>query len=188
MNNKSSVIILGLLLISILSLYDVSGQNNSNFKIDNEVKPRVDVSIIGTSADDKIRGGEGDDEISGKYGDDILSGGKGNDELDGGSGVDHLDGGKGKDLFICDEQDIVIDFNSLENDQIQGNCKIGLFIDRLIAEREPFSAFENGGIGEGFEDTYNNGFSDDLQSLLRNPYDRLYWDYDLKISFDSKVT
>ena len=186
------MIILGLLLISILSLYDVTGQNNSNFKIDNEVKPRVDVSIIGTSADDKIRGGEGDDEISGKYGDDILSGGKGNDELDGGSGVDHLDGGKGndeldggsgvdhldggkgKDLFICDEQDIVIDFNSLENDQIQGNCKIGLFIDRLIAEREPFSAFENGGIGEGFEDTYNNGFSDDLQSLLRNPYDRLY--------------
>jgi len=174
LNNKSFVIILGLLLISILSLYDVSAQNNSNFIIDNEVKPRVDVSIVGTSADDKIRGGDGDDEISGKYGDDILSGGKGNDELDGGSGVDQLDGGKGKDLFICDEQDIVIDFNSLENDQKQGNCKIGIFIDRLIAEREAFSGFENGGIGEGFEDAYNNGFSDDLQSLLRNPYDRLY--------------
>jgi Ca2+-binding RTX toxin-like protein len=80
------MMIYGLLLVSILSFPNVAAQNNSNFTISNEIpeppvpKPKVDVSIEGTSADDKIRGGDGDDEISGNKGDDILSGHEGNDE------------------------------------------------------------------------------------------------------------
>ena len=178
--------IYGLLLVSILSFPNVGAQNNSNFTVSNEIpeppvpKPKVDVSIEGTSADDKIRGGEGDDEISGNKGDDILSGHEGNDELDGGSGDDQLDGGegtdeleggKGEDLFICDEQDTVIDFNSLENDEKQGSCEI---IDRALAERQPFSGFENGG-REDLNDGFNDGFNDDQYNpYYGNPYQRLY--------------
>ena len=108
MNNKSFVMIYGLLLVSILSFPNVFGQNKSNFTVNNEIpeppvpKPKVDVSIDGTSAEDKIRGGDGDDEISGKKGDDILSGHEGNDELDGGSGDDRLDGGSGDDQLMED--------------------------------------------------------------------------------------
>jgi Ca2+-binding RTX toxin-like protein len=65
----------------------------------------------------KLDGGSGDDQIDGGSGDDQIDGGSGDDQIDGGVGADELKGGKGEDLFICDEQDTVIDFNSLENDE-----------------------------------------------------------------------
>jgi len=113
--------------------------------------PKVSVSIEGTINDDKIRGGEGDDEINGEDGDDIiygkngddnfdgddgsdllygdagddeLDGGKGDDELDGGDGSDELKGGSGADLFICDHNDDIVDFNSLEQDRKDGACNV----------------------------------------------------------------
>ena len=113
--------------------------------------PKVEVSIEGTPNDDKIRGGDGNDEINGaagndiiygkegddefqggtgddilngEDGDDTLHGGKGDDKLVGGIGSDELEGGSGADVFVCDEDDKVIDFNSLENDRSDGPCEI----------------------------------------------------------------
>lgn len=118
---------------------------------DSQEEPKVSVSIEGTPNDDKIRGGDGDDEIEGGNGDDIiygkngddkldgnsgedilygeegddeLNGDKGDDELVGGQGADELEGGSGADLFVCDEDDEVVDFNSSEQDRVDGNCEI----------------------------------------------------------------
>ena len=114
-------------------------------------KPKVEVSIEGTPNNDKIRGGDGNDEINGAEGNDIiygkggddefeggngddilygdegedtLDGGKGDDKLVGGIDTDELKGGSGADLFICDEDDKVIDFNSVDNDRSDGPCEI----------------------------------------------------------------
>ncbi len=135
-------------------------------------KPKVAVSIEGTPNDDKIRGGDGDDEIDGKNGDDIiygkngddkldggngddilygdedddeLDGGKGDDELIGGPGSDKLKGGSGADLFVCDGDDKVIDFDSSEQDRKDGACKI---IDQALPP--PFD-----------ENANNNDFGDE---------------------------
>ena len=113
--------------------------------------PKVSVSIDGTPNDDKIRGGDGDDEIKGEDGDDViygkngddnfdgdegsdvlygdagndeLNGGKGDDELIGGDGSDKLKGGSGADLFVCDQEDHIVDFNSLEEDRVDGPCDV----------------------------------------------------------------
>lgn len=120
-------------------------------------KPKIEVSIEGTPNDDKIRGGSGDDEITGEEGNDIiygkegddefeggpgedilygdagddtLNGGKDNDKLVGGIGSDELEGGSGSDLFICDEDDEINDFNSFENDKSDGPCDI---VDRSLS-------------------------------------------------------
>lgn len=128
------------------SLNDITNGDTSNL---NEFtpKPIVHVSIKGTEINDKIRGGNGNNFISGEEGDDILQGNEGDDELDGrdgddeldgGDGDDELKGGKGADLFVCDEDDKIIDYNSLENDIIQGDCEYedkGL-IPEPISEKE----------------------------------------------------
>jgi hypothetical protein len=112
-------------------------------------KPLVHVSIEGTEINDKIRGGDGNDVMSGEDGQDTLQGQDGDDEIDGGDddddikgglGDDEIDGGDGKDLveggegkdkleggndadrFVCDEEDKISDYNSLENDIIIGEC------------------------------------------------------------------
>src|SRR5574339_221778 len=59
-------------------------QNNIPFS---QEKPEIDVSIDGTSSDDKIKGGAGDDDINGRLGNDMLFGGRGDDELDGDGGL-----------------------------------------------------------------------------------------------------
>ncbi|HEX6645810.1 MAG TPA: calcium-binding protein [Nitrososphaeraceae archaeon] len=149
-------------------------------------RPKVEVSIEGTPNDDKIRGGDGNDEINGaagndiiygkegddefqggtgddilngEDGDDTLHGGKGDDKLVGGIGSDELEGGSGADLFVCDEDDKVIDFNSLENDRSDGPCEI---ID------EPLSSGNNENDDDNNDD-FNEGDleddDDDLSSL-----------------------
>ena len=155
-------------------------------------KPQVDVTIEGTPGDDKLRGGDGNDDISGEKGDDIIKGNEGNDELDGGPGDDQLDGGpgddqleggsgddkliggpgsdeleggKGADIFICDEEDNVLDFSSIENDQKQGSCEI---IDQTIVEREEFSDF----FDENDDDNDVGGLPDSPNT--KYPYDLLF--------------
>ena len=54
--------------------------------------------------------------------------------MDGGEGDDKLKGGKGADRFVCDEGDKIIDYNSLENDIIEGNCE---YEDKGLIVPEP---------------------------------------------------
>lgn len=88
--------------------------------------------INGGIGDDKISGQGGNDIIKGEKGDDILFGGQGDDQLygnigddalDGGEGVNIMTGGRGSDSFLCNQYDIVMDFNASEADQIIGSCK-----------------------------------------------------------------
>lgn len=163
---------------------------NEALKKSSSEKPIVEVSIEGTPNTDKIRGGdgndeingadgndiiygkEGDDELEGGKGDDILygddgddtiNGGNGNDKLVGGLGTDELKGGSGADLFVCDEDDKVIDFNSVDNDRSDGSCEI---IDEALPSDSNENAnnnddFNNGNFGEE-EDEDDN---DDISSL-----------------------
>lgn len=73
---------------------------------------------------DELEGGTGNDKIFGGDHDDLLDGGEGNDILDGGRGIDIMIGGLGNDTFICDPSDILIDFNSSEEDKIIGSCSV----------------------------------------------------------------
>jgi len=79
--------------------------------------------LKGKRGDDELDGDEGNDYLKGYQGNDVLSGGEGNDTLDGGSGADELEGGPGADLFICDSEDILVDFNLQENDTLSESCK-----------------------------------------------------------------
>jgi len=111
----------------------LSENNDDNSAINKFVaKPQVNVNIQGTELNDKLRGGDGDDQIDGGKGDDKLNGGDEDDEIDGGKtddlidggdGDDELKGGKGADRFVCDMGDKIIDYNSLENDKIVGQCE-----------------------------------------------------------------
>ena len=104
----------------------LSENNDDNSDINKFVaKPQVNVNIQGTELDDKLRGGDGDDQIDG---------GKGDDLMDGGKGEDKLKGGKGADRFLCDMADKIIDYNSLENDKIVGQCK---YEDKGLIPAEP---------------------------------------------------
>ena len=141
-------------------------------------KPTIEVSIEGTPNDDKIRGGAGDDEITGEEGndvvcgkegddefeggtrrgllygdagDDTLNGGKDNDKLVGGIGNDELEGGSGAGRFICDEDNKVIDFDSVEDDKSDGPC------DSMDKSFSP----DNHGDGGFNEDDLGDGDDDD---------------------------
>lgn len=90
-------------------------------------------TIQGGFGDDKISGQEGNDIINGEKGDDMIFGGHGSDQLYGDIGNDALDGGEGNDImiggigmdtFLCSHYDIVIDFNTTEQDQMIGSCKV----------------------------------------------------------------
>lgn len=63
------------------------------------LKPKVDISIIGTPKSDKVNGGIGDDTIIGLYGRDLLSGQAGNDKINGGIGNDKISGQGGNDIL-----------------------------------------------------------------------------------------
>jgi Ca2+-binding RTX toxin-like protein len=91
-----------------------------------------DDEIDGGKGEDNIDGGEGDDSLNGGDDDDNIKGGIGDDEIDGGDGRDIVDGGEGKDKlkggndadrFVCDQDDKISDYNSLENDVIIGECE-----------------------------------------------------------------
>ncbi len=90
-----------------------------------------DDEIDGGKDEDNIDGGAGDDGLNGGDDNDNIKGGMGNDEIDGGDGQDYVEGGEGKDKleggkdadrFVCDKKDKIIDYNSLENDLIAGDC------------------------------------------------------------------
>lgn len=184
-------LVLILFFLNFVTLEFINAQTNSTIILENEAseniqeKPKIEVSIVGTPNDDKIRGGSGDDEITGEEGNDIiygkegddefeggpgedllygdagddtLKGGKDNDKLVGGIGTDKLEGGSGADLFICDEDDEVIDFNSVENDKSDGPCDI---IDKSLSSdsNNDDDDFNEGDQGEGDDD--------DLSSLRR---------------------
>lgn len=116
------------IIYMVFSFNNSSAQSNSSILIENELEkvykpsgPDVDVFIEGTFQNDNLRGGPGnqhisggkrDDKILGNDGDDILEGGDGDNILEGGPGKDKQEGGKGADLFICDEADRSIDFDS----------------------------------------------------------------------------
>jgi Ca2+-binding RTX toxin-like protein len=142
-----------ILFLNLFSLQFVNAQTNSTLILENEasesgsqVRPEVAVSIEGTPSDDKIRGGDGDDEIDGGDGDDIIYGKNGDDELIGGPGSDELKGGSGADLFVCDEDDEVVDFDSSEQDREDGTCEI---IDKALPP--PFAEnADNNDIDNGF--------------------------------------
>ncbi|MGZ5500875.1 MAG: hypothetical protein ACXWEW_06995, partial [Nitrososphaeraceae archaeon] len=76
---------------------------------------------------------------------------------------DELKGGSGADLFLCDEDDKVIDFNSVDNDRSDGPCEI---IDKGLSPNNNENAnnndyFTNGDLDGGEEDDDD----DDLSSL-----------------------
>jgi Ca2+-binding RTX toxin-like protein len=106
----------------------ISGEDGDDILQGNEGDDELDGGdgddeLDGGQGKDSLDGGDDNDEIRGGDGDDELDGGDGDDELDGGDGDDELKGGKGADLLVCDKDDKIIDYNSLENDIIQGYCK-----------------------------------------------------------------
>jgi Ca2+-binding RTX toxin-like protein len=80
-------------------------------------------NIDGGAGDDGLSGGDDDDDIKGGIGKDEIDGGDGRDIVDGGEGKDKLEGGNDADRFVCDEEDKISDYNSLENDIIIGECE-----------------------------------------------------------------
>ena len=159
--------VLILFFFNFVTLEIINAQTNSTIILENEAskkniqeKPKIEVSIEGTpndgkEGDDEFEGGPGDDILYGDAGDDTLNGGKDNDKLVGGIGNDELEGGSGADLFICDEDDKVIDFNSVENDKSDGPCDI---IDKSLSP-------DNNNDDDFNEDDLGDGDDDDLSSL-----------------------
>jgi Ca2+-binding RTX toxin-like protein len=106
----------------------INGKYGNDLLLGKEGNDKIDGGI----GDDKISGQGGNDIIKGELGDDILFGGKGddqvygnlgNDSLDGGQGINIMAGGTGSDTFLCNQYDMVMDFNASEADQIIGSCK-----------------------------------------------------------------
>ena len=99
-------------------------------------------NIDGGQGDDGLNGGDDDDNVNGGIGDDEIDGGDGRDVVDGGEGKDKLKGGKDADRFVCDQDDKISDYNSLENDRIVGQCEYedkGL-IPTPVSEKTPTPA------------------------------------------------
>ena len=80
--------------------------------------------ISGDIGNDQMEGEKGDDKLFGDDGNNILDGGKGNDILVGGKGINIMIGGPNADTFICDESDLLIDYDISEGDQIIGTCSL----------------------------------------------------------------
>src|SRR5215204_1951216 len=80
-------------------------------------------NLRGGKGNDKLYGDEGNDILKGYIGNDSLVGGEGDDKLEGGKGADSLEGGEGGDSFICDSEDVIIDFNHQDGDSIDGSCR-----------------------------------------------------------------
>jgi Ca2+-binding RTX toxin-like protein len=70
-----------------------------------------------------LYGDEDNDNLKGYVGKDTLIGGEGNDKLEGGKDADMLEGGEGADSFICDSDDVIVDFNHQQGDSITGSCR-----------------------------------------------------------------
>jgi len=99
-------------------------------------------NIDGGEGDDGLNGGDDNDDIIGGIGDDEIDGGDGSDVVNGGDGKDKLKGGDDADRFICDQDDKISDYNSLQNDLIIGECEYedkGL-IPKPSLEKSPIPA------------------------------------------------
>lgn len=92
-------------------------QSFGNVKLD--VGPGNDL-LQGKGGNHKVKGGSSNDKIKGGAGADKIQGGEDMDTVDGGKGKDKLEGGKGADVFICDIEDTIKDFNSQDGDSITG--------------------------------------------------------------------
>ena len=93
------IIILGLISsLPIFIINTIYGQNsNENLQT---LKPKINLSVKGTSSDDTITGGNGDDKFIGGEGNDRLNGKGGNDYIDGGVGNDLISGGTGHNKLL----------------------------------------------------------------------------------------
>lgn len=80
-------------------------------------------TLKGGKDNDLLDGGEGNDNLKGYQGNDTLIGGEGNDRLDGGQGIDILEGGEGADIFICDSEDKIVDFETVQGDSLAQTCE-----------------------------------------------------------------
>ncbi len=60
----------------------------------------ADLSLTGTTSDDRLTGNSGNNRLVGGGGDDLLYGGAGSDTLFGGIGADQLFGGDGNDMLV----------------------------------------------------------------------------------------
>jgi serralysin len=87
----------------------------------------ADLNGTGNALNNALTGNDGNNLLNGGAGNDLLLGGAGNDTLIGGLGADTLIGGAGADRFVFNAlnelgkgglRDIIIDFNSLDGDQL----------------------------------------------------------------------
>ena len=132
--------------------------------------------LQGQDGDDEIDGGDDDDDIKGGVGDDEIDGGDGQDLVDGGEGKDKLEGGNDADRFVCDEEDKISDYNSLENDIIIGECDYedkGL-IPPPSSEEGPIPATLHD--QDGQDNNNNNNFKsfDSRESNVPNGQDNIF--------------
>src|SRR5665809_24669 len=120
------VTFLGILISNVFTVEFVNSQpvsmegTSSNDKI---IGREGNDNIEGMEGNDVLDGWVGDDEIEGGEGNDNLKGGEGNDKLESGKGGDLLEGGIGGDSFICDSDDVIVDFNHQDGDSIEGPCR-----------------------------------------------------------------
>lgn len=141
------IIILGLissltmLSLQIFIINTIYGQNyNENLQT---LKPKINLSVKGTSTDDIITGGSGDDKLIGGKGNDRLHGKGGNDAIDGGVGNDLIAGGTGHNQLLGGKGNDTLN-GERGNDELNG----GKGNDEI-----------NGGRGN---DTLKGGAGDDL--------------------------
>ena len=66
-------------------------------------------SLAGGDGIDTLNGGDGNDLLEGNGGGDELNGDAGKDTLDGGAGPDTLVGGAGNDLYLCDDDQVMLE-------------------------------------------------------------------------------
>jgi hypothetical protein len=92
-------------------------------------------NVVGDAGDNTLTGGAGADILIGGDGDDVLDGGPGIDSLRGGAGDDRLlfdpadrnrDGGSGDDTLVVGGAGIVLDFDKLTPNSVEGIENIDL--------------------------------------------------------------
>ncbi|MYH69100.1 MAG: hypothetical protein F4147_02965, partial [Gammaproteobacteria bacterium] len=104
----------------ILSDFDMSNLDNSDFLFGVTTQPPATQTQTGTGADDRLSGTAGNDTLDGLGGNDTINGLGGNDRITGGPGDDTLSGGAGSDSFVFGPgsgSDRILDF-TLGQDKI----------------------------------------------------------------------